>query len=208
MAKYIKQEMPDIRQTGEQKVYYRLQTTRNIGLSEFAQRVSKNYPEVKEGEVIRVLRNVAEEMAELIGNGYSITFDNIGIFKGTIGMSKKKKQSLQNSDNLELIGINYRADKNMIKKAQKNCKLVHAGESRINQSPYTREERLQLALEYLNKKGAMRISDYLQLTGMARTSATIELQEFREDPKSGIGYIGKGSSKVYVKKEIPTDTEA
>lgn len=208
MAKYIKQEMPDIRQTGEQKVYYRLQTTRNIGLSEFAQRLDKHYPDVNETEVIRVLHHAAEEMADLIGKGYSITIDNIGIFKATIGLVKKKEPGKPTSENLELTGINFRADKNLIKDAKKNCTLEHAGEARIKQSPYSREERLQMALKYLDKKGAMRISDYLQLTGMARTSATIELQEFREDPMSGIGYIGRGSSKVYVRKEIPTDTEA
>ena len=31
MAKYIKQEMPDIAGKGEHQVYYRMQTERNIG---------------------------------------------------------------------------------------------------------------------------------------------------------------------------------
>ena len=35
MAKYIKQELPDLHQTGETKIYYRLKTERNIDSKEF-----------------------------------------------------------------------------------------------------------------------------------------------------------------------------
>ena len=75
------------------------------------------------------------------------------------------------------------------------------GESRLRKSPYTKEQRLQLALNYLEKNGAMRIADYMEMTGLSRTTATLELTEFRKDPESGITFIGRGSSKVYVRKQ-------
>ena len=34
MAKYIKQELPDLRKTGEKKAYYRLKTERKIDIYE------------------------------------------------------------------------------------------------------------------------------------------------------------------------------
>ena len=40
MAKYIKQEMPDIAGKGENAVYYRMQTERNIGAAEFIEEVA------------------------------------------------------------------------------------------------------------------------------------------------------------------------
>ena len=55
-------------------------------------------------------------------------------------------------------------------------------------------------MDYLDKHGAMRIADYMELTGLARTAATLELQEFRQDMTSGIDFIGRGSAKVYVKR--------
>ena len=67
------------------------------------------------------------------------------------------------------------------------------------QVAYTKEQRLQLALEYLDKNSAMRIGDYVQLTGLSRTTATMELKAFRQDPASGIAFVGRGSQKVYVK---------
>ena len=47
----------------------------------------------------------------------------------------------------------------------------------------------------------MRIADYMEMTGLSRTTATLELIEFRKDPESGITFIGRGSSKVYVRKQ-------
>ena len=40
----------------------------------------------------------------------------------------------------------------------------------------------------------------MELTGLSRTAATLELQEFRRDTTSGIDFIGQGSAKVYVKR--------
>ena len=88
----------------------------------------------------------------------------------------------------------------MVKKARKDCQLQREGTARIHRSPYTKEQRLNLALEYLEKHGAMKIADYMELTGLSRTTATLELQEFRRDMNSGIDFIGRGSAKVYVKR--------
>lgn len=46
----------------------------------------------------------------------------------------------------------------------------------------------------------MRIQDYVELTGLSRTSATLELKEFRENPESGITFNGRGTTKVYIKR--------
>ena len=84
--------------------------------------------------------------------------------------------------------------------ASSNCKLKREGTARLHRSPYSKEERLSLALEYIGKHGAMKVADYMALTGLSHTSAALELKEFRRDPTSGIDFIGRGSAKVYVKK--------
>jgi len=87
----------------------------------------------------------------------------------------------------------------LIREANRHCKLERAGEARLHHSPYSKEERLKLALQYLEEHGAMRVVEYMELTGLSRTKAAIELKEFRQDLSSGITFIGRGSSKVYVK---------
>ena len=207
MAKYIKQEMPDIRQTGEKKVYYRLKTERNIGSDEFVQSLSHTFSGMSEGDIIRVLIATADHLGELLGKGYSVTLKDIGTFKATIGLEEDKEldtldgtEPKRNAQSLRLKGVNFRADKELVKTARANCKLKREGTARIHRSPFNKEKRLSLALDYLEKNGAMKVADYMTLTGLSHTTAAMELKEFRQDPTSGIDFIGRGSAKVYVKK--------
>ena len=207
MAKYIKQEMPDIRQTGEKKIYYRLKTETHVDFPHFIETLHHSNNGISEADAIRVLLSTAEHLAELLGKGHSVTLDGIGTFKATIGLEENKEldtldgnETKRNARSLQLKGVNYRADKELIKKARRHCKLEREGVARIHRSPYTKEERLKLALEYLEKHGAMKVANYMEMTGLSRTAATLELQEFRRDTTSGIDFIGRGSSKVYVKR--------
>ena len=207
MAKYIKQEMPDIRQTGEKKIYYRLKTKTHVDFPHFIETLHRSNNGISEADAIRVLLSAADLLAELLGKGHSVTLDGIGTFKATIGLEEDKEldtldgnEPKRNARSLRLKGVNFRADKELIKKARKDCQLQREGTVRIHRSPYTKEQRLNLALEYLEKHGAMKIADYMELTGLSRTTATLELQEFRRDMNSGIDFIGRGSAKVYVKR--------
>ena len=207
MAKYIKQEMPDIRQTGEKKIYYRLKTENHVDFPSFIETLHRSNNGISEADAIRVLLSAADRLAELLGKGHSVTLDGIGTFKATIGLEEDKEldtldgnETKRNARSLRLKGVNFRADKELVKKARKDCQLQREGTARIHRSPYTKEQRLNLALEYLEKHGAMKIADYMELTGLSRTTATLELQEFRRDMNSGIDFIGRGSAKVYVKR--------
>ena len=206
MAKYIKQEMTDLSGKGEEKVYYRLQTERNIDFKELTRQIEEHHNLMNRGLVKSVLAYVVDEMTELLGKGYSVTIDGLGTFRASIGLEKDKEmdtfdgdETKRNARSLRLTGINYRADKVLIQEANRHCKLERAGESRLHHSPYTKEERLKLALQYLEEHGAMRVVEYMELTGLSRTKATLELKEFRQDLSSGITFIGRGSAKVYVK---------
>ena len=207
MAKYIKQEMPDLRQTGEQKVYYRLKTERNIDSKEFILSLHSTFSGMSEADITRVIIATAGHLGKLLGQGYSVTLDGIGTFKATIGLEEEKEpdtldgtEPKRNAQSLQLKGVNFRADKQLIKTASSNCKLKREGTARIHRSPYSKEERLALALKHLEEHGAMKVSDYVNLTGLSQTAARMELKEFRQDPDSGIDFIGRGSAKVYVKK--------
>ena len=206
MAKYIKQEMVDLSGKGEEKIYYRLQTERNIDFAELAQQIEQHHGLMNRGLIKNVMSHVVDEMAELLGKGYSVSIDGLGTFRASIGLEEDKEMDTfdgddtkRNARSLRLTGINYRADKDLIKKANLHCKLERAGESRLHHTPYSKEERLKLAQQYLEEHGAMRVVEYMELTGLSRTKATLELKEFRQDASTGITFLGRGSSKVYVK---------
>ena len=206
MAKYIKQEMIDLSGKGEEKIYYRLQSERNINFTKLAEHVGRHNGMMSKGLVMNVMEHVVDAIAELLGEGHSVTIDGLGTFKATLGLEKDKEmdtfngnETKRNARSLCLTGINYRPDKVLIREANRHCKLERAGESRLHHSPYSKEERLKLALQYLEEHGAMRVVEYMELTGLSRTKAAMELKEFRQDASSGITFVGRGSAKVYVK---------
>ena len=206
MAKYIKQEMIDLSGKGEEKAYYRLQTERNIDFKELTQQIEEHHNLMNRGLVKSVMAYVVDEMAELLGKGYSVTIDGLGTFRASLGLEEDKEMDTfegddtkRNARSLRLTGINYRTDKELVKKANRHCKLERAGESRLHHTPYSKEERLKLAHQYLEEHGVMRVVEYMELTGLSRTKATLELKEFRQDTSSGITFVGRGSAKVYVK---------
>ena len=206
MAKYIKQEVPDLQKTGEQKVFYRLKTERNVDFDEFIEKMCSHHSGISRGEAVRVLLTASETLAELLAEGCSVSLEDWGTFKATIGLEPGKEmdtidgdETKRNARSLCLNGVNFQADKRLVRNARRRCKLERAGIARLHRSPYTKEERLQKALEYLDEYKVLKVREYMELTGLAHTTAAGELRAFSRDASSGIVSVGRGSTVVYVK---------
>ena len=206
MAKCIKQEVPDLHKTGEQKVFYRLKTERNVDFDEFVRKMCAYHSGITRGDALRVLIAASETLAELLGEGCSVSLDEWGTFKATIGLEPDKEMDTidgdepkHNARSLCLNGVTFQADKKLVRNARSHCKLERAGISRVRRSPYSKEERLQKALDYLEEHKVLKVAQYMELTGQGHTTSACELRAFSRDASSGIVAIGRGSSVVYVK---------
>ena len=207
MARYIKQELPDLRSTGEKKAYYRLKTEQKIDFHQFIDRISSHNSGISKGEAFRVLMHATDTLAELLAEGYSVTIDDMGTFKATVGLVEDKEMDSfeegtpkLNARSLKIDGVSFQADRKLIVNVDKRCDLKRAGTSRLCRSPFTKEERLQKAQEYLKSHGAMKVKHYVELTGLSHTVAAKELREFENDAASGITSIGRLAGKVYVRR--------
>ena len=207
MAKYIKQEVPDMLKTGNQKVFYRLKTERNIDFDEFVSRMAHPGSGISRGEAIRILLTASETLAGLLAEGYSVSLDEWGTFKATIGLEEGKEMdtidgtdSKRNARSLRVDGVDFQVDKRLVRNVDRQCKLERAGVARVRRSPYTKEERLQRAKDYLSEHGFMQVKHYMDLTGLGHTTAANELRAFSDDLSTGITIMGRGSAKVYVRK--------
>ena len=196
-----------MRKTGEKKAYYRLKTERKIDFSQFVDFVSSHNSGISRGEAFRVLMHATDALAELLAEGYSVTIDEMGTFKATIGLvDDKEVDSFEegtpklNARSLRVDGVNFQADKRLVANVDNRCDLKRAGVSRLCRSPFTREERLQKALEYLKLHGAMKVKHYMELTELSHTVAAKELREFEHDATSDISSIGRFAGKVYVRR--------
>lgn len=207
MARYIKQELPDLRRMGEKKAYYRLKTEQKIDFHQFIDRISSHNSGISRGEAFRVLMHATDTLAELLAEGYSVTIDDMGTFKATVGLVEDKEMDSfeegtpkLNARSLKIDGVSFQADRKLIVNVDKRCDLKRAGTSRLCRSPFTKEERLQKAQEYLKSHGAMKVKNYMELTGLSHTVAAKELREFENDAASGITSIGRLAGKVYVRR--------
>ncbi len=204
MAKYIKQEMSDLDGSGEQRVYYRMEKRGSLNGRDFIKKVAYTGSGLSEGNVMHVLAIVAKELAYYMGQGYTVSIDGVGTFKPTIGLMEDKvmddfdsAETKRNARSLEVNGIKFRAARELVRQTASHCDLEKGGTSRLHHSPYTRDERLELARNFLREHHIMRIADYIEITGLGRFNATKELREFAGSPDSGIISRGRGSSKVY-----------
>ena len=207
MAKYIKQELPDLHKTGEKKAYYRLKTERKIDFNQFIDRISSHNSGISRGEAIHVLVHATDILAELLADGHAVTIDDMGTFKATIGLVEDKDMDSfeegtpkLNARSLKIDGVSFLADKKLIANVDKRCDLKRAGVSRLCRSPYTKEQRLLKALEYLQSHGGMKVKNYMEITGLSHTVAAKELAAFEHDETSAITSIGRFAGKVYVKR--------
>ena len=122
LAEYIKQEMCDLNGTGEKPVYYRMKIQRNMDMEDFVERITYPGSGLSRGSVIQVMTTVAEHLAYCMAEGQSVTLDGIGTFTPRLGVAKDKEidsldgdEPKRNARSIEVNGINYRADKELVR---------------------------------------------------------------------------------------------
>lgn len=205
MAKYIKKEMPDMNGTGEKKAYYKLKTWRKLDFDEFVRRCSSIHRAYGKSVIEGVLVAFCEHLAYEISNGYSVKIDGLGVFTARLGVRKDKEMdsfeegaTKRNATSIEVIGLNFRADKELIREIDMKCDLERGGEERLRKPRYSPEERIARARQYMRKNGFMHVGNYASLTGLSYTTASRELLRLASDPSSGITCQGRKSSKIYL----------
>lgn len=209
MANYIQQEMPDLQKTGKRKTYYRMENTGNVTTDELIKKICDHPGQgTSEGVARLVLATLSKEVALLMAEGHSVTLDGIGTFAATIDLrrgveapTEGDKVTERNAASLTVSGIKFRPDRLWVKEVALHCTLERGEKRRVNQSPYTKAERLSLALAFLDEPDHqfMRVADYVTLTHLPHSTASKELREIARQPGSGLTSEGRGSAKVYMK---------
>lgn len=135
----------------------------------------------------------------------------MGTFTAAVGLDRwSKSEEMDTIDTnrtartMTITGVNFKADKQLIKDTACKCSLPRGGKRYLHRSPYTKEQRCQKAVEYLSDPAhpVMRLDDYVRLTGVSRSVASRELREYYDLPDSQISTFGRGTSKVYVKRNM------
>jgi predicted histone-like DNA-binding protein len=198
--------MADLNGTGKKQAYYRMQTWRKMSHEEFVKKCTYPGSGVSRAMMDAVLTAVAEELPRLMGMGYSVRIDGLGTFNAKLGVREDKEQDSfeegeqkRNAKSIEVNGIGFRADKELVSKTDRECDLERGGVSRLRVSKYSLEQRMALAKNFVEQNAFMRVMDYVGLTGLSHSKASIELRQLCERPDAGFKAQGRGSHRVYVR---------
>lgn len=205
-AKYIKREIPDLNGTGQTQAYYKMEL-RPMSYRMFVSQCARE-GRMEESAILGVLSLVSEKLALCMAEGFSVKLEGIGTFNAKLGVRSdllqdafEEGESTRNSVGIEVTGVSYRADNGLIANTSDKCTLRRGGVKRLRKSKYTLEQRIQKAHDFLQKKMFMRVVDYVDMTGLSRTSAAMELRKLALDPSSGITSRGERSQKYYVLRQ-------
>lgn len=213
MARYIMEEMPDLQKTGKRITYPKFARIDNASLKDLAERVGL-VSGFSAGDIEGVLLQTAIEMAHLMAEGRSVKIDGIGTFTPALALRRFKEREEageggkhRNAQSICVGGVNFRVDRTMIRKINESCRLERAPwKQQRSSQKFTPEQRLALAVKYLDEHPFLTVGSYRRLTGLLQTAATNELRQWADLPDSGIDTAGRGSHRVYIKKVVIDET--
>ena len=204
MPKYIKREIADLNGKGTTQAYYQMKSEGCLTTDRFLNECAKRGG-LQHSTLAGALMMIADELAFQIAKGYTVRLEGIGTFGGKLGVRDDKEQDTfvegeqrRNAVTVEVKGVSFRADKELVWQVQKQCHLERGKDSRLVKTQSTLEERIEQAKKYLAKWNKMRVADYAEITGLASSTAAKELRKVDGDPAYGIVSDGRRSAKVYV----------
>ena len=205
---YVMKEMPDLQGKGERVTYPQMVLLGQSSTRELAEYISLRSG-FSPGMVEGIICVLAEAMAHTMARGFSAKIDGIGTFTPglVIGADKEREEAdgdatHRNAQSIFVGKINFQAEKELVYKTNRHCTLRRAPWKPVRSSQeYTAGQRLEIARKHFEAHPFLTVRTYCQLTGLLRSSGTVELRKLSHTPGTGIGFSGIGSHRVYIKSE-------
>ena len=208
MPKYKLQEMPDIQKKGEKRVFPKVVSYRQLDTKEFLDGMYAHNHAVPQSAAAAVLTDVAQYLAEVLSQGYTVRLDGIGHFSLALDFDDDKPRNMSGENDkmthrkVAVRDVNISAAPEMVKYLRMNTELTRDAEgvSRLRKQIYTEEERIARALEWLESHASMTLGDYAKLNNMTKPTASRELKMLAEKEECPFEAVGSGSHRAWVKK--------
>lgn len=195
-----------MQKTGERKVYPKVVHGATIPFNTIVNLMA-DVTQLSRSAIESVFIELADVMSMYLAEGHAVKIDRFGTFDAVLGVQKgakaqtvKKDGEQYNVKDVYVKGIHFLPDTDWLQNLREGTKLTRVkGTDTLRKVRTTQEERRQKALAYLEENPFLRVSIYAWLTGLSRTKANQELNQFCEDPESGITSRGTRNQKVYIK---------
>ena len=211
MANYVIKEMPTGMGNGsEGKTFPKMQVYTEFDYDKVVELVHTNSPAFSEATVRGVLDTLAVVMKSYLPMGHTMKIDNLGVFSLSLEFADNEtdadsQQEEQNVDSkkkyhhVRVKSVNFKVDKRLVDGINKENTFERTSGNPSSPSPYTPEERLQRALNHIDKHGFITLQKYANLNRLSYSTASRELSKLVADPHSGIKPKGAASHKVWVR---------
>lgn len=208
MVKYILQEMNDLANNGERKVFPKVQVNYTVGKDEFVDLVQKHVRAVDKGVVTAVMTGVADVLAEMLSMGCNVTVDEIGTFSMSLKFLDEKTTELETDDDpmiyrrVGVKDVNLKISPELRNKLYKKTKFTReaSGVNTIKKKLSTVEERIARGLSIIDDKGFVTLKEYADINNISHSTASRELSMLSSDSTSPITSSGLGTHKVWVRR--------
>ena len=209
MAKYILQEMNDVRNTGKRTVYPKIVINQTLTTKEFIDELHKHLRTVDKGVLTGVMCGMADTLASLLSRGNNVTLDDIGTFSMSLKFIDDKPTEIQEEGDRMLyrrVGVkdlNFKTAPEMMRSLQMKTKFerVMTGARVLKKNLYTFEQRIENALAIIDEKGRITLGEYAKVNNLSRTTASTELAKITADPEMPIDYTGQASHKIWIRRK-------
>ena len=210
MANYVIKEMPAGMGNGEKgRIFPKMQVYTEFDYGKVVELVHTNSPAFSQATIRGVLDTLAVVVKNYLPMGHTLKIDNLGVFSLALEFADEKTDletqetgSKTKYHHVKAKGVNFKVDQKLVKEINKENTFERTSGNPVVRSPYSPEERLQRALQHIDKHGFITLQEYANLNKLSYSSASRELAKLVADPTSAIQPKGAGSHKVWVRKQI------
>lgn len=127
-ATYTMQEMKDLHNENETILYPRMIIKGQCSTEELIEDIA-HHTTYNTGELRGMIMALKDAMAREMSRGYSVKLDEIGTFTPSLGITEGKEAeqpaggNRRNARSIKIRNINFRADKELIRKTEGHCTL-------------------------------------------------------------------------------------
>ncbi len=148
-------------------------------------------------------------MTDWLSEGHTIKIEGLGTFSLSLGFTDDKGNEMEDEltnkrriRKVEVRGVNFRADPELLKEVKRKTTLEReiTGVNRLLPQKYSIKEKLNRALEKIDRQGFITLQQYANLNNVSRTTSSRELNAFEKDPTSEITTMGQASHKIWIRR--------
>ena len=211
MANYVIKEMPTGMGNGKKgRLFPKMQVYTEFDYDKVVELVHTNSPAFSQATVRGVLDTLAVVMKSYLPLGHTMKIDNLGVFSLSLEFADNESDSANPQEfqepalkkkyhHVRVKGVNFKVDKKLVEDINKENSFERTTGNPSSPSPYSLKERLQRALNHIDKHGFITLQEYANLNHLNYSTASRELAKLVLDPNSGIKAKGAASHKVWVR---------